>query len=812
MELYRDKNQPVKTRVEDLLSRMTLEEKVAQLCGDLPMSLATDGMPDKELLREKFPHGHGRFTQYSTMGLADPGRIARLSNALQRYFVEETRLGIPVAFQTENLCGYPAMGGTMFPAQINLSCTWEPELAKKMSSIIGQESRAVGINSAMSPVIDITRDHRWGRVYETYGEDPYLTSQMGIQYVQGMQGDKEHGVACIAKHFLGYSETQGGLNTAVTRVNDRELYEVFGTPFEAVMREADVSSVMANYSEIDGMCVVANRKIAHDLLRDTMQFEGILTSDGAGVLKTFTDFKTARTYAEAGLLAKKAGTDTEIPVGDSFRQLPKYVKSGELDEHLIDESVRRVLKVKFEYGLFDNPYIDEEAVGESLNNEAKSQLSETIAAKSIVLLKNNGILPLKKGMKVAVVGPHADNLRYPVSGYTFPAYVEMLTAAGHGDEVSIGGMADEAKKNATKEKGNPFAAFAKALDAEGKKKLGNMNQVLQNMGARTLKEVLEERFEVAYAQGCALNDQDETQIEAAVAAAGTSDVVIMACGGNCGWIHVTGGEGKDRCTLDLPGVQQKLLEAVVATGKPVILIMYGPGVFSLPWACDHVDAMIQAWMPGQYAGKVVADILDGTTNPGGKLTTTIPRSVGQTPVVYNHRMGSGYASHPDNLGSEIFSGGYGDESDKPLFCFGHGLSYTTFSLSDFGVKETRVATDGSIVVSCRVKNVGRYTGEEVIQLYYRTKGAHVVRPVKQLAGFAKVNLSPEEERMVTFTLHTAQLGYYNEDMEFVVEPAAMDIMIGTSAHDIAYTQEICLTGKTIPVMGKRRYTCDVMIQ
>lgn len=809
MELYKDRTQPVEKRVEDLLSRMTLEEKVAQLCGDLPMELAMDGMPDTEQLRKKFPHGHGRLTQYSTMGLADPMRIARLTNVLQKYFVEETRLGIPVALQTENLCGYPAMGGTLFPAQINVSCTWEPELAEEMSRVIGQESRAVGITSAMSPVIDIVRDHRWGRVYETYGEDPYLTSQMGIRYVRGMQGDKEHGVACIAKHFLGYSESQGGLNTAAARVTDRELYEVFATPFEAVMKEADVSSVMANYGEIDGTCVVANRKIAHDLLRETMKFEGILTSDGAGILKTFTDFKTASSYREAGYLAKKAGTDTEIPVGDSFRQLPDYVRSGQLSESVIDESVRRVLKVKFEYGLFENPYIDEEKVQTAMNNSRKSALSEKIAAKSLVLLKNEGVLPLKKGTKVAVVGPHADNLRYPVSGYTFPAYVEMLTAAGSGEEVSIGGMADEAKKSKEGSGINPFAMFSKALDAEGRKKLGNVNQVLRSMGARTLREELSERFEIRYAQGCRLNDGDESMIPQAVEAAKDSDVVVLACGGNCGWVNVTGGEGKDRCTLELPGVQQKLLEAVEAVGKPVVMVMYGPGIFALPWACDHAAAMIQAWMPGQYAGKTVADVLDGTVNPGGKLTTTIPRSVGQTPVVYNHRMGSGYASQTDSMGSVVFTGGYVDQSNEPLFCFGHGLSYTTFAVTDFQVEKKEVPTDGRIVARCEIENTGDREGDQVVQLYYRAEGAHVVRPVKQLAGFIRVSLAPGEKKRLTFTLDTAQLGYYNEDMEFAVEPVRIKLMLGTSSHEIINTQEIKLTGKKIPVLGRRVYSCAV---
>ena len=810
MELYKDSTQPVEKRVEDLLSRMTLEEKVAQLCGDLPMDLVQNGMPTTELLKEKFPYGHGRLTQYSTMGLPDPLKIARLSNILQKYFVEETRLGIPVALQSENLCGYPAMGGTLFPAQINAACTWEPELVEQMSAIIGQESKAVGINSAMSPVVDVVRDHRWGRVYETYGEDPYLNSQMGVHYIRGMQADKEHGVACIAKHFLGYSETQGGLNTATTRVTDRELYEVFATPFEAAMREADVSSVMANYAEIDGMCVVANKKISHDLLRDTMKFDGILTSDGAGILKTFTDFKTAATYEEAGFLAKKAGTDTEIPVGASFRQLPKYVRSGQLDEKLIDESVRRVLKVKFEYGLFEHPYIDEDKVLESMNNASKNELSEKIAGDSIVLLKNTGVLPLKKGAKLAVVGPHADSLRYPVSGYTFPAYVEMLTAAGNGDEVSIGGMADEAKKKESSSP-SPFAAFSKALNEEEKKKIGDMNQVLRGMGARSLKEVLKDRFSVTYAEGCKITGEDESGIPEAVKAAVDSDVIIYACGGNCGWVNVTGGEGKDRCTLDLPGVQQKLLEALAATGKPVVMVLYGPGVFALPWACEHTAAMIQAWMPGQYAGKVVADVLDGSRNPGGKLTTTIPRSVGQTPVTYNHRMGSGYASKIDSMGSAIFTGGYVDQSDKPLFCFGHGLSYTTFKLGDFELESDAVPTDGTIRVSCSVTNTGDRAGDETVQLYYHTKKAHVVRPVKQLAGFKRVHLEPGQTKKVAFELETSQLGYYNEDMVFAVEPTVMDVMIGTSAHEIAFTKEVALTGKTIDVMGRRSYTCKTQV-
>lgn len=810
MELYKNPNQPISARIEDLLSRMTLEEKVAQLCGDLPFSLPKEPISLENALKEKYPDGHGRFTQYSLVGLADPLKVAEFSNRLQKYFVEQTRLGIPVALQSENLCGYPAMGGTLFPSQINIGCTWEPTLAKEMAAIIGKESKAVGINSAMSPVIDIVRDPRWGRTYETYGEDPYLTSQMGINYIQGMQAKKEDGVACIAKHFLGYSETQGGLNAAATRITKRELYEVFGTPFEAAMKEADVSSVMANYSEIDGMCVVANREIAHDLLRETMKFEGILTSDGAGILKTLTDFHTADTYEEAGYLAKKAGTDTEIPVGASFKQLPKYVRSGQLDEAIIDESVRRVLKVKFEYGLFENPYVDINAVKSSLTNPIKISLSEKIAAKSLVLLKNNNLLPLKKGTKLAVIGPHADSLRYPVSGYTFPAYVEMLTASSKGNEnISFNGMADEAAKSKKTSEMSPFAAAFSNLNDEDRKRIGDMNEALRNMNGQTLAEALGARFDVAYAKGCDIMNDDESMIPDAIKAAQDSDVIIYACGGNSGWVNVTGGEGVDRCCLDLPGVQQKLLEALHSTGKKIVMVLYGPGIFATPWACENVDAMIEAFMPGPSAGRVIADVIDGSANPGGKLTMTIPRSIGQVPVTYNHRTGSGYASSIDNLGTLVFTGGYVDEDNQPLFCFGHGLSYTTFLLSAFNVKNTVVDTTGEIIVSCIIKNTGSIEGDEVVQLYYHTKKARVIRPVKQLAGFKRISLKPGEEKQLEFTLNCAQLGYYNEDMEFVVEPTLMDVMVGTSAHDIIFTKEITITGEPNNVMGKRSYTCSV---
>lgn len=815
MEDYKNKALPTAQRVEDLLSRMTLEEKAAQLCGDLAASFIVDGKVDKNALREKFPDGHGRFTQYSIVGLVDPVQIAEVSNIVQEYFVNETRLGIPVALQTENLCGYPAAGGTLFPSMANLGCTWEPELAEEMSRVIGQESRSVGITSAMSPVIDVSRDPRWGRTYETFGEDPYLISQFGVNYVRGMQGQ---GVSCIAKHFLGYSESQAGLNTAVARINDRELYEVFATPFEAADKEAGLDAVMGNYGEIDGLPVIMNPKIARTLLRDTMGFQGVLTSDGAAVLKLYNYYKLSRTYEEAGLLAKKGGCDTEIPVGAAFRHLPEYVRSGELDESVLDESVRRVLTIKFDMGLFENPYCDVDKVRQAMNSPEKNALSEKIAGKSLVLLKNDGVLPLAAGAKLAVIGPHADSLRYPVSGYTYPAYIEMLQAGASGQATSFNGIADEQAKADQEQEGKkkvipgPFATMYSMFSDEDRSKLGDMNSVLREMGAQSLREALENTHAVRYARGCDIIEKDASGFDEAVEAARQADVVVMALGGNSGWVNVTGGEGKDRQYLDLPGVQQQLLEAVAAVGKPMVVVLYGPGVFSVNWAAEHCGAILQAFMPGQFAGKAVADALNGVVNPGGKLTMSIPRSTGQIPLTYNHRIGSGYQSSGDSgSGSSIFTGGYVDGPADPLYCFGHGLSYTSFQLSDLALSGDEVPTDGVVEVSCKVKNIGDAEGDEVVQLYTSFFGAHVIRPVMELRGFKRVTLAPGEERTVRFRLNTAQMGYYNENMDFVVEPGDLTVKVGSSSRDLPLQRKIKLVGKAVNVMGRRAYTCPVEV-
>ena len=812
---YQDPCLPVEERVADLMNRMTLKEKIAQICSDMGFKLLNPAFSEQENLKKLFPDGLGRFTQYSAVGLTSYENIAAVSNRLQRYFVEQTRLGIPVMLQTENLCGYPSKGGTMFPAMINVAATFSPELAHGVGETAGQESMAVGIRQAMSPVLDVSRDPRWGRVYETFGEDPYLISQMGIGYVSGMQREKKDGVHCIAKHFLGYSETQGGLNTAATRLCDKELYEIFGTPFEAAMREASLSAVMASYSEIDGVPVGANPRILRKLLREEMGFDGWVVSDGGAVWKMFDTYHIAENYREAGLLAIKGGIETEIPVSDAFRELDSFVESGELDIRYIDDAVRHVLRQKFESGLFEQPYVDEAAVAGRLTNPQRQALSLQIAEQSAVLLENReGMLPLDTSKKAAVIGPHGNALRPWISGYTIASYYEMVGMMAHGQAGDSGfnGLADEARKEQV---GASSSGAPQPGPGAG---LREIEEVLrEDYGGITLAQALSRRMPVKAAPGCAVVDDSEAGFPEAIAAARESDVVVLTLGGNCGWGKTTGGEGRDRTSLELPGNQQALLEAVAAVGKDIVLVLSGPGPYAPRHIPEQVKAILNVYLPGVYGGEALARLLTGEASPSGRLPQTMPRSAGQIPIYYYHRTGSGYKPYPaekdgPGFGAGIFIGGYTNEAASPLYPFGHGLSYTTFSVEECRLESDSIPTDGAVSASCRVTNTGSRPGSEVIQLYYWDVQAHVTRPLMQLCGFRKLTLEPGESARVRFALQAAQLGFMDEGQEFVVEPGRMQLMIARSSEQIDARLPFTLTGERRRLKGQRSYTCESAVE
>jgi beta-glucosidase len=819
VEKYKDKRADTADRIEDILPRMTLDEKLAQLASDLPVKLMIADSFCHGVLKREYPNGLGRLTQYSMAGILCPDDIIRLSNAVQKYFIEETRLGIPVTFQSESLSGYPARGGTIFPSMLNLASTFDPSLIESMGRAISAECRSVGIRQVLSPVLDVARDPRWGRCYETYGEDTYLVTQMSVAHVRGLQKNKKDGVLATGKHFLGYGETEGGRNTAPTRIGNRELYEIFATPFEAAIKKADMAAIMASYSEIDGIPCGANKNIIRKLLREILGFDGLVVSDGGAVRRLYEVNHIARDYQEAGLLGILGGMETEMPIGASYRRLDSYIKSGELDMALIDEAVRHVLASKFEAGLFDDPYVEER------NNSGFApehrQLSAEIAEKSIILLKNDGgLLPLPKGKRIALIGPHGGETSSSMPGYTIGGYFRMVRnwlCAQTG--VSAQGSSFQGVADAINEVKIGTDAAAQGIDKSAVQRLfdglsPDTEAVFRHeYGALPLCQALASWGSVGYAQGCRIMGEDRGGFDEAIKLAAESDLVIMTLGGNCGWEESTGGEGKDRSSLALPGVQQELLEAVARTGRDIVLLIYGPGIYA-PELPAAVKAAAQVWLPGPAAGEAVAAVLTGRVNPAGKLPVSVLRSSGHILYFYNHKAGNGIRDPQaeKNPVHTIFQGGYTDADDTPLYPFGFGLSYTTFDISPPELESDSVPLGGKIAIRCRVTNTGDRPGAEVVQMYYHDAEARVTRPVIELAGFTKVFLEPGQSRNITFVVDTAQLGFYNENMEFVVEPGIAEFRIGNSSANLSDPVKVRLSGKPLNVMGKRSYSCEVKLE
>jgi len=803
---YRDPSQPIEQRVQDLLDRMTLEEKVAQLSGVMPLALLGPGGFDPDRMTQVLGHGIGQISMLAMFGHKTPTQLAEASNQIQRFLVEETRLGIPAIIHNEALNGFVAPDAPNFPTAIGLAATWSPELVERMTDLIRRQMRAVGVHQALSPVMDVARDARWGRVHETYGEDPYLCAAMSVAFVRGLQGpDLKQGVIATGKHFLGYGLSEAGQNMAATHIGRRELYETFARPFEAAIREAGLASIMNSYSEIDGIPVGSSREILTDLLRGTMGFQGFVVSDYMTVMWFVTRFGTATTMQEAGVQALSAGLDVELPNTAGYGEhLVEAVRTAKISERVVDASVRRVLEAKFKLGLFDRPYVDTGKVEPAYVDPENRRLSRELAVKSLTLLKNDGgLLPLSRDLEtIAVIGPHADGVANFFPGYTYPSMVEMFRgmAAQQAQEGGMAGVMDDLS--------GPGGEGLQALIAE----LGPVialestdAYVRQHYPAQSVLEAVRkavgEGTEVLHAKGCEATGDDASGIPEAVAAAQQADVVIVIVGGKCGWLGSgTEGEGGDTASIDLPGVQEELLRAVVATGTPVVMVLLHGRPYTFAWAAEHVPAILDAYYPGQEGGAAIAAALFGKVNPGGKLPVTIPRHVGQVPIYHYHKAGSGYRRTETDMHK-----GYLDMPSTPLYPFGHGLSYTTFRYDNLRMSTADVDVRGTIEISCDVTNTGPVAGDEVVQLYLHDHEATVTRPVQELAGFARVYLEPGATCTVTFAVHPSQLAFYDRDMAFVVEPGNVDVMVGSSSDDIRLTGEFAITGERMEVLGRRAF-------
>jgi beta-glucosidase len=761
--LYRNPNATIEDRVESLLAEMTLDEKIAQLGCLWSTALIGKGGFDAELAAEKMQHGIGQITRIGASTGLRPQESAALMNAIQKVAIERTRLGIPVIVHEETVGGFCHRDATVFPQGLGLAATWNPTLLKEVAQVIRTQMLAVGARHGLAPVLDVARDPRWGRVEETYGEDPVLSGTLGVAYVQGLQSDDlSRGVAATGKHFLAYANPIGGRNCAPINVGPRELREVYAEPFSAVIRDAGLVTIMNSYSSVDGLPCAGSPAILTDLLRGELGFSGAVVADYFAVSLLKTHHFVAADDADAARQALLAGMDMELPSLDCFPALKTEVEAGRVPLEAIDMAARRVLRLKFQLGLFEQPYVDAESASAVFQTPEQRKLARQAATESTILLKNDGILPLSPSVKrVAVIGPGADDQRLLQGDYHYPAHLEIIY------------LAPQSRSDITEflpESGGAFAPGPYFTP-----------HITPLAG---LRAALPQDVEISYAKGCEVLGDDRSGFAEAVQIANASDVAVVVVAGKSGLFRpVTVGEGNDATDLALTGVQHALVDAIADTGKPLVVVVLSGRVHTLARVAERANALLQLFPAGEEGGNGLADVLTGKVSPSGRLPVSLPLSLGQVPNYLGMRAGGDRT---------FFFGDYSDSPTAPLFPFGHGLSYTSFSYRDLAVQATD--TTQSVSISITVSNTGECSGDEVVQLYYRDEVASVARPIRMLLGFTRVSLAPGQSRRITFTVHPSRLAFYDAHMRFVSEPGAFSFYVGASSQDIRAEQKVTLDG------------------
>jgi beta-glucosidase len=744
-QLYKNAKAPVQQRVADLLKRMTLEEKVGQMSMS-SLSESTNSKIAYGVLESPFTNVYD---------------IARQSNAAKKYAREQTRLGIPPIQIGECLHGQLAAGATTFPQSIAQGSTWNPALIEKMGAAIAYEASTSGVDEALSPLFDLIRDARYGRVEECFAEDPYLVGQLGSAFVRGMQGDPLKTktsfafdkVMCTGKHFAAYSKPIAGINLAPADIGERELRSMFLPPFKDAIQGANIAAIMPSYNEIDGIPAHSNEFLLKQVLRHEWDFKGYVFSDYGGLSQLYNFHKVAKTPADAALLGLKAGVDLEASRPDVYKHLIELVKEGKVKESQVDTAVARILTAKFKAGLFEKPLADTARIKSRLHTPEHIQLSQQIAEESIILLKNEkNLLPLNisKLKSIAVIGPNANKVQY--GDYSFT-----------------------------------------------RDNLSGLN-VLEG-----IKQFAGSSIKVNYAQGCELSGLDKSGFDEAVKAAQESDAVVVVLGttsvvwAGVGWNGqapgnepkdpFTCGEGYDVTDINPQGVQRELLQAVYKTGKPVILVLVHGRPWSIGWEKENIPAILEAWYPGEKGGTAIANILFGKVNPSGRLNMSVPQSAGHIPVFYNYVNSSKGINRQhgtlDKPGQD-----YVYSSTDPLFSFGFGLSYTTFQYGNFKTSKTVFTKDEQVTISVDVKNTGTVAGKEVVQLYLGNKINSVSTPEMSLRRFNKIALNPGEVKTVSFIINKKDLAIWNRQMKQVTEPGTFDVMIAKAADNVVLKKQL----------------------
>ena len=728
--LYKDSLAPIESRVEDLLRRMTLHEKTLQL-QNKPV-----GRIDEI---ESIFQGQSYGCTHEMGKTAE--ECAGIYNELQKYMLTKTRLGIPILTAVEGIQGILQNNSTLFPHSIAQGSTFNPELIERMTDAAGKEAAAMGIHQVLSPVFDIARELRWGRVEETYGEDPFLISEMGIGFVKGYQ---KHQITCTPKHFVAHGTPAGGLNCAFVSGGEREFRSIYLYPFARVIKETNPLCIMSCYSAYDGIPVSASPYYMTDVLRDELGFKGYVYSDWGSVGRVMTFHYAVPTREEAAKVSLIAGVD--LDVDSDYETLEQQVKEGKIDEAYIDKAVRRVLYVKFALGLFDRPYYgDPKLVKKVVRSDKHIALAKEVADESTILLENkNNILPLdlSKYKSIAVVGPNSNQTVFGDYSWTTP----------------------DTKEGVTLYQG--------------------------------LQQVLGKKKTILQADGCNWwNRADSKDIEQAVKAVEQSDLAIVAVGTRSTFLgrgprYSTAGEGFDLSSLELPGNQSELLKAVKATGKPMIVVLISGKPLVMSWAKENADAVLVQWYAGEQQGRSLADILVGNVNPSGRVNVSFPRSTGNTPCFYNYYP-TDRVQRFDRPGTyEEPAGHYIFEHPYALWEFGYGLSYTNFNYSGCTLNDSIYSDQGTIVTTVEVENTGKRDGKEVVQLYVRDKISSVSTPIKQLKAFKKVFIKAGEKKIVTLEVPMSELALYDVRMKPVVEPGEFEIQIGSSSDRIHFNKTI----------------------
>ena len=738
--LYKDPNQPVEIRVQDLLSRMTLEEKIAQMSEVGCDNMIQDNLVKSALISEKvLQNGVGAIHGFTLSSM----EYAKISNRIQQELLNNSRLGIPALFIGEGLHGVVQDGATIFPQAIGMASTWNPDLINKVSTAIHNEARAVGMNQVLSPVLDVAREQRWGRVEETYGEDPYLIGQMAHAFITGLQqgNNDRKTIAATPKHFIAYSEPRGGLNLASSPGGWYNLYNIHFPPFKKVVRDADVLSLMNSYNSYDGYPVSSNHKILTEILRKRWGFDGYIYSDWGSIHMIHSFHKTAKSTAEAGKFAVEAGIDLEAPGPACYQHLDSLVRNNIVDKQVIDTAAARVLRTKFKIGLFEDPFVDIDEVEKRINTKEHIKLSKKVADESLVLLKNDdNILPISGNINsIAVIGPNADQVQF--GDYTW--------SRNNQDGITV---------------------------LEG------------------IQQVAETNTKINYAKGCDLTSLDKSGFPKAIQAARTSAVAIVCIGTASAslardYSKATSGEGFDLADTSPTGVQLELVKQIHKTGTPTIVVLIQGKPFSISWMKANIPGIIEAWYPGEQGGLSIAEAIFGKSNPSGRLPISFPKSVGHLPCFYNYLpTDKGYYRSPGEYGDPgrdyVFS------SPESLWPFGFGLSYSEFEYQNVEFSDSSLQKGEKLTVSVTIKNTGEITGKETVQLYIRDIYSSVLRPVKELKAFKKVEIEPGETETINLTVNTRDMGYYNNKGEYLLEPGTFTVMIGENSRDIMFKSKI----------------------